>query len=181
MISRTLSLVCALAWGTALPALADDSLEAQVDSYLGGLDQPVAAEHWKGLGPNAVPILERHALDPKELPSIRARAVEALGLVGTVVHGEKLLQVSADPSAPLLVRTTALRSAGKLVSQERVETAIAPLLSADPSPRIRGAAADVMAERLGASACARIRKQAKGESANPHPFAPALKKCLTAK
>lgn len=170
--------VLSLALSLALVASAQTDLEAQVDAYLGSLDAAVKAEQWRALGPDAIALLEKRAFAKDGLPTVRARAAEALGLVGGEAQGEPLLAVATQADAPLIVRLSALRGAGRVLSNERAAKALAPLLEKDPNPKVRATAADVLAERLGAPGCAMAQKQAQAEPASQKTFfSSALKRC----
>jgi HEAT repeat protein len=162
----------------AMATRAQSDVEAQVDAYLGSLDAPIKLEQWRALGPEAVAILERKAFSADELPTLRARAAEALGLLGHADQATPLTGLAGDTQAPLIVRIAALRAAGRLVHGDALATALSPLLEKDHEPHVRAAAADVLAERLGAPGCALVQRQLKAERAiHEKLFASAVRRC----
>ncbi|HVE88010.1 MAG TPA: hypothetical protein VND93_34370 [Myxococcales bacterium] len=63
--------------GVGVPA---GTVREQVDAFLSAIDTPVTARQWQGLGPDAAAVLMEVASGKKELPTRRARAVDALGV-----------------------------------------------------------------------------------------------------
>src|SRR3954469_8820235 len=55
--------------------LSAEEVRDHVEGYLGSIDTPITANQWKALGPRAVPILERIAMDQHDLPTRRAKAI----------------------------------------------------------------------------------------------------------
>src|SRR3954467_13546337 len=57
----------------------EGDVREQVETFLSTIDTPVTAQQWQALGPAAAPVLMEIA-SSQQMPSRRARAVEALGM-----------------------------------------------------------------------------------------------------
>ena len=156
MIAAPLLLGIALA---AAPA-ADPALARRVDALLGSIERPATAAQWRALGPEAVPVLERIAADPRGRPSRRARAVEGLAAMGGPRAESAVLAAVRDQGAPWPVRAAGARGAGRLLDENRLPDALSPTLEADPDPRVRAAAAEALARHAPSRTCPAIHARA---------------------
>src|SRR5205823_5082894 len=108
--------------------LSEADVRAQVQAFLGSIDTPIRPEHWRALGPKAVPILEELASSRENLPTRRARALEGLSHLGSPRASKLMVQLAqADDEAPI-VRMSAMRSAGRLLGPHRLVAALKPVL-----------------------------------------------------
>lgn len=154
----------------------DPALRAAVAPLLGSIDRPVAPDEWRRLPAGAREYLEALAADPAVRPTRRARAIDGL----TAIGGDGSLQrrLAEDGAAPFLVRHTALRGLGALLTPDRASAAIVPLLRRDADRRVRATAAEVLAKAAPALGCEEVRAQAMREQESVRPaFARALTTC----
>jgi hypothetical protein len=162
-------------------ALSDAEVKARVRAFLRTIDTPVRASQWRALGPRAVPHLTAAAGDPQLLPSRRAAALSALGVVGGPAAREAVLAALRDDAAPYAIRSSALRAAGALTGEAALVQALRPVLERDPEPALRATAAEVLATRAPRAGCAAVRAQAAREPADAQPgLATALGRCAAA-
>jgi hypothetical protein len=151
-------------------------VRSQVETYLDSIDTPISDERWRALGPQAPVVLEEIARDPSRLPTRRARAVSALGVVGTDRSRELMLALARDEGEPALLRASAVHAAAPTLATP-VET-LRPLLERAKNPRVRAAAAEALVLRSPALACATVQKQVAREKASQRPaFRRALAGC----
>jgi HEAT repeat protein len=155
-----------------------EQVRAQVETYLDSIDTPVRPEQWRALGPDAAPVLEAIAQDPKKLPTRRARALAALAVVGSPRASKLIVTIAQSESEKSVVRMSALRAAGDLLDPAGLVVAVKPVLEGAKDTRVRAAAAGVLARRSPKEGCASVRTQSareKGEArAN---FARAVEAC----
>lgn len=133
--------------------------EAAIRSYLGVIDEPVPADTWRALGPEAVPVLARIAGDAAELPSRRAVALEGLAALGGPGAEAAHLAALRDARAPRLVRLGAIRGLGRLLPPDRLAGALLPALD-ERDAGLRATAARVLAEGAPDLSCGAIRARA---------------------
>jgi hypothetical protein len=162
-------------------APATPELRARVRGMLGAIDQPVPPDAWRKLGPAAVPVLTEIATSPSELPFQRARAVEALALVGgdeATGTTLRLARETRETGEAWDVRASAVRGLGRLLPRERLVAELKPVLERDPHGNVRDAAATVLARKAGPSGCDAVRAQAEKERRPGRaPYAQALARC----
>jgi hypothetical protein len=169
---------CTPTAGAEVCAPASPELRARVRAMLGAIDQPVPPEAWRQLGPAAVPVLTELATSPSELPFRRARAVEALSLVGGDEATATALRLARETGGAWDVRASAVRGLGRLLSRDRLVAELKPVLERDPHGNVRDAAATVLARKAGPSGCDAVRAQAEKERRPGRaPYAQALARC----
>jgi HEAT repeat protein len=155
-----------------------EQVRAQVESYLDAIDTPVRPEQWRALGPDAAPVLEAIAQDPKKLPTRRARALAALAVVGSPRASRLMITIAQSESEKSVVRMSALRAAGDLLDPAGLVVAVKPVLEGAKDTRVRAAAAGVLARRSPREGCASVRTQSAREKSEARAsFARALEAC----
>ena len=155
-----------------------EQVRAQVESYLDSIDAPVRPEQWRALGPDAAPVLEAIAQDPKKLPTRRARALAALAVVGSPRASKLMITIAQRESEKSLVRMSALRAAGQVLDPAGLVVAVKPVLEGAKDTRVRATAAGVLAKRSPKEGCASVRTQSARENAEARgSFARALEDC----
>ena len=153
-------------------------VRAQVESYLGSIDTPVRPEQWRALGPEAAPVLEAIAQDPKRLPTRRARALAALAIVGSPRASKLVVAIAQREAEATVVRMSALRAAGELLDPPGLVVAVKPVLEKARDARVRAAAAGVLARRSPKDGCSSVRSQSAREKQETQAtFARALEDC----
>jgi HEAT repeat protein len=172
MIGTLVTLLCATQAPAAAPA-ADPAVEQRVQSYLGAIDRPVPDSVWKGMGPQAAPILERIAQDPDELPTRRAKALDGLAAVGSATAPTTMLTLAKDEAQPLVVRIGAVHGAARVLPQQQVVSDLQPVLQGAANGHVRRAAAEEIADHGG---CSAVRQQAARETQRGF-LSRALEKC----
>jgi HEAT repeat protein len=155
-----------------------ERVRAQVESYLDSIDTPVRPDQWRALGPDAAPVLEAIAQDPKKLPTRRARALAALAVVGSPRAPQLIINLAQRESEKSVVRMSALRAAGELLDPAGLVVAVKPVLEGAKDTRVRATAAGVLAKRSPKEGCASVRTQSAREKGDDRaPFARALRDC----
>jgi hypothetical protein len=158
--------------------LTDEQVAAQVQVYLGSIDTPVPAERWRALGSRAVGPLVTVVRDGNALPSRRAKAVEALSVVGGARSREVVLEVARSEEQPFGVRASALRAAGRLLPAKALVQELRPVLESARDAPTRATAAEVLARHAPRSSCTAVRAQARREARNARlGFGRALERC----
>lgn len=158
--------------------LTDPEIASRVETYLSAVDTRVTNEDWQALGPRAVAPLETALGDPAALPSRRARAVGALAAIGGSRAQQLVLDTARSERQPFAVRAAALEGSGRLLRGKALTNALRGVLQKAGEAPVRGVAADVLAQRAGASGCAAVRAQAAREPrAERGHFARALETC----
>jgi HEAT repeat protein len=145
------------------PSLSDQEVEERAHSYLGSLDTPVSAAQWKQLGSRAVPLLESVVRDPEVLPSRRARAVDALSMIGGARARQVVVETARSEDAPFGVRSAAVRAAPRVLSSRELSTELRPVLEHARRSPVRATAAEVLARHGGAAGCSAVRAQVERE------------------
>lgn len=179
VISLLLGLtLCSLTYASGPAARPSASVQATVNAYLSTLDTPISAQRWKALGEEGVAALADIARSQEALPSRRARAVGAAGVIGGEQAKALALELARkDPAS--VVRQSAVRALGQLLSASELAAILTPLLDADPSLGVRAVAANVLSERTPAS-CDAIRTRVQQEPASRQPaFSSALGRCAS--
>jgi len=165
----------------AAQELSDEQVASQVQAYLGSIDTPVSAARWRALGPRAVAPLEEVVRDENALPSRRAKAVEALSVVGGSRAREIVLDVARSEQEPFGVRASALRGAGRMLGTSALVRELRPVMEKARQAPTRATAAEVLARHAPRSACQAVRAQADRESRETRPqYGRALDSCRTA-
>jgi hypothetical protein len=160
------------------PALSDAELAERIQTYLSTIDVPVRAEQWRALGDRAVAPLEAVVQDPQSLPSQRAKALDALSVLGGDRARRVVLETARADDEPFAVRASALRGAGRLLSRQELVRELKPVLESARDTTVRATAAEVLAHHAGPSACGAVRAQAGREQGNARrQFARALDTC----
>jgi HEAT repeat protein len=166
---------------SAPAASAPSDVRARVESYLGSIDTPVRPEEWRALGPEGARVLEEIAQDPKKLPTRRARAVTALGIVGSPRAAKLIVGLAQKESEKAVVRMSAVRAAGQLLDAGALVAAVKPVLEGARDAHVRAAAAAVLAQRNPKAGCPSVRTQSAREKQDAKPaFARALAACDSA-
>jgi hypothetical protein len=155
--------------------LSPAALRAEIDSYLGVIDVPIAVSQWRALGPQAAPILEQIIGDAQAFPSRRAKAVD--GLVAAAPDRAAALapQLLQSESQPVVVRVAALHGAARVLSSAKLLAALKPVLETAKQPGLRKSAADVLARHGKRAGCRAVRAQAEREESGA--FDSALTHC----
>jgi HEAT repeat protein len=143
-------------------APSDARIREQIETYLGAIDRPIPASRWKALGPAAAPVLASIAASPGEMPSDRAKAIEALAVVDGPRAAALARTLAEAPATPFSVRVSAVRSLGEATPPGDLRGALHPVLQ-NPDARLRAVAAEALARRGGADGCAAVRAQVAGE------------------
>jgi HEAT repeat protein len=139
--------------------LSEAEVRERVEAYLGAIDTPIRAADWRALGPGAVAVLRERAAARDELPSRRARAVDGLAAVGGRGAEKAVLELARTAGHPFVVRSAALRGAGRLLPTEKLLPALRPVLEGPGQARVRAVAAEVLAHHAGKEACPSVRAQ----------------------
>ena len=129
-MSTRLAGLCLLATllpgGAAWSAPADPELRARVEGLLGAYRAVTVAE-WRAVGPDAAPVLEAVAADAQALPTRRARALAALGLVRPTAAGPLVRRLASDVTAPVVLRSAAVEVAAGVLGAD-AQGVLVPLL-----------------------------------------------------
>jgi hypothetical protein len=159
------------------PQLTDDEVQQRVQAYLGTIDTPIPAARWRELGPRAGTALQQIALDPKEMPSRRAKAVSGLSLSAPDQAGPVLTKLAADESQSVSIRIAAVHGMAAISTPEAAAQKVSPLLRGAADPGVRAVAAEVIAAS-GSKGCAQVKAQVAREEPVQRPaFRRALARC----
>ena len=137
-------------------------LQARVQSLLGAYRAVTVAE-WRALPPDASRVLESVARDRTALPTWRARALAALGAVRPSAAAPLVRQLTADVTAPLVLRSAAVDGAVSVLGANAREVLV-PLLR-DPAAVVRLRSAQALA-LSGATGCRAVVAQARTRPAS---------------
>jgi len=158
--------------------LTDEEVASQVHAYLGSIDTPITATRWRALGQSAVSPLEAVVRDPSALPSRRAKAVEALSVLGGARSRKVVLEVARSEEEPFGVRASALRGAGRMLATKDLVKELRPVMESAHEAPTRATAAEVLARHAPRSSCKSVRAQADREARYVRmQFGPALERC----
>lgn len=146
----------------------EQEVREQVEMYLGTIDTPISSERWRALGAQAAPILEQIATNRSELPSRRAKALDGLSAVGGPEVATRMLQIAESEEHPPIVRMSAMRGVGRMMSSRKLVPALRPVLEKSPDVQIRAAAAEVLARHAPKAACGLVRSQLGREPESHH-------------
>jgi HEAT repeat protein len=140
-----LLLLCLTFAPTSLASEPDPAaVAARVDSYLSTYDTRISAERWRALGPQAAPILSAIAQDTAALPTRRAKALAALGVVDAPTAAPLVRGLATDASAPYVVRSTAVRAAPSVLGPKEATALLLPILRG-PHSSLRARAGEALA------------------------------------
>jgi hypothetical protein len=154
-----------------------DEVAAEVNALLGAIDTPISAARWRALGEQARPGLEAVAGDPRQLPSRRAKAVDALAALGSERDAPRFLALALDEGEPLVLRLSAVRGVGATTPTAKLASSLLPALEGRGDSRIRAAAARVLATRAPAE-CDGLRDRVLAEDATVRgQFEPVARAC----
>jgi hypothetical protein len=151
----SLAMLCLATVAVAEP---DPALRGRVEGLLGSY-RTVREAQWRALGPDAAPILASVVTDPTALPTFRARALAALGVVdaaGAAPHVQRFL---ADASAPRPLRAAAIGAAPGVLGEQAALPLLRPLLVGDDWTLSEVSARAL--SRAGAASCAMLKTEAK--------------------
>jgi HEAT repeat protein len=163
---------------TPAAPLSDEEMAARVQTYLSTIDTPISAERWRELGPRAVAPLEAVLGDPDALPRRRARAVDALSIVGGNRARELVLATARSEELPYGIRASALRGAGRLLGSQELVAQLRPVMESAGMAPVRSTAAEVLARNGGSAGCSAVRAQAGRERGQDRrQFTRALETC----
>lgn len=135
----------------------DAGLRSRVEGLLGAYRAVTVAE-WRGLGPEAAPVLETVARDGRELPTRRARALAALGMLSPDAAAPLVRQLASDGTAPVALRGAALEVAPGVLGVD-APGFLAPFLR-DREARVRRRSAEALAAS-GVAGCRVLATEAK--------------------
>jgi len=121
---------------------ASPDVRARVEGLLGAYRAVTVAE-WRSLPRDAGKALESVARDPTALPTWRARALAALGVVRPSAAAPLLRELAADVTAPVVLRSAAVDGAASVLGA-RAREVLVPLLR-DPAPVLRLRSAQALA------------------------------------
>lgn len=112
--------------GAARAAPVNPGLKARVDGLLGSYRAVTVAE-WRSLSTEAGPVLEAVARDRTALPTWRARALAALGVVQPAAAAPLVRELATDVTAPVVLRSAAVDGAPGVLGAE-ARRVLVPLL-----------------------------------------------------
>src|SRR5262249_2059354 len=98
----------------------DPAMRARVDGLLGSY-RPVSVAEWRALGPDAAPVPEAVAPALQALPTRRARALAALGVVRPEAAAPLVRQLASDQGTAPLLRSAAVDAAPGVLGAGSVE------------------------------------------------------------
>jgi HEAT repeat protein len=147
--------------GSAAAEPVDPGLQSRVEGLLGAYRAITVAE-WKALGPEAAPVLEAVARDAAALPTRRARALAALGVLRPSAAAPLVRQLASDATVPTTLRGAALDVAPGALGAD-APGFLAPFLR-DREARVRRHSAEALAAS-GAVGCRVLAAEAKGRPA----------------
>ena len=153
-----LCLPMVLAATLASGAEPDATLRSRVEGLLGSY-RTVRTEQWQALGPDAAPILASVVTDSTRLPTFRARALAALGVVDAALAAPHIRRLLGDASAPAALRSAAVGAAPGVLGEQAALPLLRPLLVGD-DPTLTTVTARSLA-RAGAAGCAAVTAEAR--------------------
>jgi len=148
--------------GRARAEPTDPEVRARVEGLLGAYRAVTVAE-WRALGPGAAPVLEAVARDARTLPTWRARALAALGVVRPTAAAPLVRQLASDTAAPALLRSAAVDASPGVLGAETVAF-LAPFLR-DRDEVVRQRSAEALAA-AGIAGCRAVLAEAKTRPAS---------------
>jgi len=162
--------------------LSADEVRDRVEGYLGSIDTPITANQWKTLGPRAVPMLERIAMDHNELPTRRAKAIDGLTALGDTRAPALFKRIASQDSEKINVRFAAVRGLAQVTPPAQAVTNLKPILQGAKDSRVRALAAEQIALRSRGKSCDLVKAQLdrETEDARGH-YGRAMKQCAMEK
>jgi HEAT repeats len=139
--------------------LSADQVRQHVEAYLGSIDTPITTNQWKQLGPRAVPMLERIAMNQTELPTRRAKAIDGLTALGDSRAPALFKRIAGQESEKINVRFAAVRGLAQVTPREQAAQALMPILQNANDSRVRALAAEQIAVRSRGKSCDVVRQQ----------------------
>ena len=168
-----LGLVAALVLGPrAWSETVDTEVRARVEGLLGAYRSVTVAE-WRAVGPGAAPLLQAVARDPRAVPTRRARALAALGVVQPEAAAPVIQQLAADGTVPAVLRSAAVDAAPSVLGAGALNLLV-PLLR-DREPLVRRHSAEALAS-TGVGGCQAVVAEARTRPASD-PVARAASRC----
>ena len=134
----------------------------EVRSLLGAIDTPIAPARWRALGAAARATLEQLVADGAQLPSRRAKALDALAALGGPADVPAFLALALDEAQPVVVRLAAVRAVGATAARGSLGQALRPALEGAGDSRIGAAAAQVVVAAE-PGACGALEARVKAE------------------
>jgi len=162
--------------------LSADEVRDHVEGYLGSIDTPITANQWRALGPRAVPMLERIAMDQHELPTRRAKAIDGLAALGDTRAPALFKRIASQDSEKINVRFAAVRGLAQVTPPAQAVTNLKPILQGAKDSRVRALAAEQIAVRSRGKSCDLVKAQLDRETndARGH-YGRAMKQCAMEK
>ncbi|HEY1907179.1 MAG TPA: hypothetical protein VGG91_14120 [Myxococcaceae bacterium] len=157
-----LALLAALLLGSAAAEPVDPGFRARVEGLLGAYRAVTVAE-WQALGPEAAPLLEEVARDARALPTRRARALAALGVLRPEAAAPIVRELASDGTVPVPLRAAALDVAPGVLGAD-APGFLAPFLR-DRQARVRRHSAEALVAS-GAAGCRVLAAEARTRSAS---------------
>jgi HEAT repeat protein len=158
--------------GSAGAAPLDPELLSRVEGLLGSYRTVTVAE-WRAMGSAAAPVVEAVARDPRALPTRRARALAALGVVRPDAAAPLIRELASDATVPPALRSAAVDAAPGVLGAEAPHLLV-PLLR-DPAPLIRMHSAQALVS-TGPAGCRVVVAEARTRSSSD-PVARAAGRC----
>jgi HEAT repeat protein len=158
--------------GSAGSAPVDTELRARIEGLLGAYRTVPVAE-WRAMGPHAAPVLEAVARDAGALPTRRARALAALGVVRPEAAAPVIRELASNATAAAVLRSAAVDAAPGVLGAEATDLLV-PLLR-DREPLVRLHSAQALAA-TGMAGCRAVLAEAKTRPASD-PVARAAGRC----
>ena len=166
------ALATLLLLGSASAEPVDPGLRSRVEGLLGAYRAVTVAE-WQALGPGAAPVLEAVARDAGALPTRRARALAALGVVRPAAAAPLVRRLASVATVPTTLRTAAVDVAPGVLGADATGF-LAPFLR-DREARVRRHSAEALATS-GAAGCRVLAAEARTRPASD-PVAGAAAAC----
>ena len=148
--------------GGAGSAPLDTELRSRVEGLLGSYRTVTAAE-WRAVGPEAAPVLEAVARDPRALPTRRARALAALGVVRPDAAAPLIRELASEATVAAILRSAAVDAAPGVLGAEATDILV-PLLR-DRTPLVRLHSAQALVS-TGPSGCRAVLAEARTRPAS---------------
>ncbi|HZJ54366.1 MAG TPA: hypothetical protein VFD38_09540 [Myxococcaceae bacterium] len=146
-------------------------LRSRIEGLLGAYRTVTVAE-WRAVGSDAAPVLQAVARDPRALPTRRARALAALGVVRPEAAAPVIRELAPDPTAAAVLRSSAIDAAPGVLGDEAADLLI-PLLR-DREPLVRQHSAQALAAT--GAGCRAVLAEARTRSASD-PVSRAAARC----
>ena len=142
-------------------AASEEEIRDKLERYLGALDRPVSAAHWRALGTRGAAMLQAIADDPQALPTRRAKALAGLSAIAPTGAADLMLRLARSETTPRVVRLAAVRGTATVIPEPQIAGSLRPILEGAQDKHVRRAAAQALSEHGG---CALVRAQAAREA-----------------